>query len=187
MRPSCIPTDGLPTGDRLTPPTAREVIPERPYGHVHHPANLLICVALPPQFYDIGGIRIEVPCIRMILTDYPTRIVHCRHHPDFPHGQPSRPSQALPFFMALSNCSFSLPDRMHYLPFLRALSRFLSAPHCLLCRLLILRIATQPRRQGRPFLRLPASSLLPSAPGASLSLFHTHPPYRKSCRMSEKD
>lgn len=90
MRPSCIPNDGLPSGDRLTPPTAREVIPERPYGHVHHPANLPICVALPPQFYDIGDIRIEIPCIRMILTDYPARIVHCRHHPDCSHGQASR-------------------------------------------------------------------------------------------------
>lgn len=100
-------------------------------------------------------------------------------------GQSLKPAgRRHPFFMALSNCSFSLPDRMHYLPFLRALSRFLSAPHCLLCRLLILRIATQPRRQGRPFLRLPASSLLPSAPGASLSLFHAHP-FTQSGHMSE--
>lgn len=75
---------------------------------------------------------------------------------------------------------------MHYLPFLRALSRFLSASHCLLGRLLILRIATQPRRQGGPFLKLPASTLLPSAPGACLSLFHA-PPFTQSGRMSEKD
>lgn len=185
MRPSCIPTDGLPTGDRLTPPTAREVIPERPYGHVHHPANLPICVALPPQFYDIGDIRIKVPRIHVILADYPARIVHCCHHPDCPHGQASRLSQALPFFMACSNCSFSLPDRMHCLPFLRALSRFPGASHCLLGRLLILRIATQPRRQGGPFLKLPASPLRPAAPRTCLSLFHA-PPFTQSGRMSER-
>ncbi len=175
MRPSCIPTDGLPTGDRLTPPTAREVIPERPYGHVHHPANLPICVALPPQFYDIGDIRIKVPCIHVILADYPARIVHCCHHPDCPHGQASRLSQALPFFMACSNCSFSLPDRMHPRPFLRALPCILSTPQGINGRLLIRGIATQPRRQGGPFLKLPASPLRPAAPRTCLSLFHAHP------------
>lgn len=88
---------------------------------------------------------------------------------------------------ARSNRSRSPNVSRQWIGLLCALPCVLSAPHCLLCRLLILRIATQPRRQGRPFLRLPASSLLPSAPGACLSLFHTHPPYRKSCRMSEKD
>lgn len=89
-------------------------------------------------------------------------------------------------FYAVSFSSFSPKLSRQWIGLLCALLCVLSAPHCLLCRLLILRIATQPRRQGRPFLRLPASSLLPSAPGACLSLFHA-PPFTQSDRMSEKD
>lgn len=49
-----------------------------------------------------------------------------------------------------------------------------------------LRIATQPRRQGGPFLKLPTSPLRPAAPRPCLSLFHA-PPFTQSGRMSKKD
>ena len=101
-------------------------------------------------------------------------------------GKPLKPAGRRHLFYAVSFSSFSPKLSRQWIGLLCALLCVLSAPHCLLCRLLILRIATQPRRQGRPFLRLPASSLLPSAPGACLSLFHA-PPFTQSGRMSEKD
>lgn len=44
----------------------------------------------------------------------------------------------------------------------------------------------EPRRQGGPFLKLPASPLRPAAPRTCLSLFHA-PPFTQSGRMSKKD